>query len=232
MYCLSSTDDLLSALFHIRGKYPNSKIYAIGYSLGSNILTNVKPYIYIYIYKYLGESGEKCLLSGAVSVGCPYNVRKNAPFFFKSLFGFYNKESGKALSIRIRQHKEALRPLEKYLSMTLEEGFRRAKTATDFDEIFTSKVMPTPLQPYGSALNYYAATAWYYIYIYIYYHSDKLLKDIRIPTLFLSFLDDPLVDKKLLPISECKNQPDIILGIHPCGGSYASRIHRPIFLCT
>ena len=46
----------------VRSKYPEADMYAMGFSLGANILT-----------KYLGEEGEKCYLKGVTCVSNPWN---------------------------------------------------------------------------------------------------------------------------------------------------------------
>ena len=49
-----------------------------------------------------------------------------------------------------------------------------------------------------------------------------MLGEITIPTFLLSNLDDPLVHKSVIPYDECKANPNIILGTHPCGGHLAN----------
>jgi len=50
------------ALNYIKRTRPNSDLYAVGFSLGANLLT-----------KYLGEEGDKCFLAGACTVSNPWN---------------------------------------------------------------------------------------------------------------------------------------------------------------
>jgi len=50
-YCGASTDDAHLAFLAIKKKYPNNPLYAIGMSLGANILVNVfLRYISFVIY--------------------------------------------------------------------------------------------------------------------------------------------------------------------------------------
>jgi predicted alpha/beta-fold hydrolase len=60
LYCAKSSWDTREALNYIHKQYPDKKIYAIGISLGANILSH-----------YLGEEGDNCLLTKACCVSCP-----------------------------------------------------------------------------------------------------------------------------------------------------------------
>ncbi|GKF30206.1 embryogenesis-associated protein EMB8-like protein, partial [Tanacetum coccineum] len=57
LYATSFTGDVSKAVVHVSSRYPDANLYAAGWSLGANILV-----------KYLGEEGDRCLLSGAVSL--------------------------------------------------------------------------------------------------------------------------------------------------------------------
>jgi len=58
-YHSGATDDIGTMVNLVKKRYPNEKVYAIGYSLGANALL-----------KYLGEQSTNCVLSGAATV-CP-----------------------------------------------------------------------------------------------------------------------------------------------------------------
>jgi predicted alpha/beta-fold hydrolase len=42
LYCGETTEDVHTALLAIKGKYPKNSLYAVGLSLGANIITNVR----------------------------------------------------------------------------------------------------------------------------------------------------------------------------------------------
>jgi predicted alpha/beta-fold hydrolase len=58
-----ATWDVRQTILHLRELFPNRPLYAVGFSLGANILTN-----------YVGEEGSKCVLKAAVSCSNPWNL--------------------------------------------------------------------------------------------------------------------------------------------------------------
>eukprot|EP01031_Cornospumella_fuschlensis_P005927 gene5927-7369_t len=62
-YHSGASEDLAATVEHLRRVRPLAPLYAVGYSLGGNVLL-----------KYLGESGEGCTLSGAVAVSVPFRL--------------------------------------------------------------------------------------------------------------------------------------------------------------
>jgi uncharacterized protein len=68
-------------LRHVREQLPESPLFAIGYSMGGNILT-----------KYLGTEGAKTPLSGAVAIsnpldfqGCTRVLEKGEHYYYYAL---------------------------------------------------------------------------------------------------------------------------------------------------
>ena len=95
-YCGAYTGDLRQVCNHIRSEYPEAPIFAVGYSLGSNILV-----------KYLGEEGDKTPLSGAVSVSNPFDFVKSSEVMAKS--PFYNWQLTSSTVKTFRGQQEAYR---------------------------------------------------------------------------------------------------------------------------
>mgnify|MGYP002374707586 FL=1 len=62
LYNAASSEDVRAALNYIHKTWPNSDMYAIGFSLGANLLT-----------KYLGEEGPNAFLIGACAVSNPWD---------------------------------------------------------------------------------------------------------------------------------------------------------------
>lgn len=58
-----STWDVRQLVSYLRTVFPNRPLYAVGFSLGANILTN-----------YVGEEGAKCVLKAAVACSNPWNL--------------------------------------------------------------------------------------------------------------------------------------------------------------
>ena len=63
LYNARATWDVRQTVEWIREKWPNRRLFGIGFSLGANILTN-----------YLGEEGSNCKLDAAVIVSNPWNL--------------------------------------------------------------------------------------------------------------------------------------------------------------
>lgn len=91
-------------------------------------------------------------------------------------FGLFHGVFGSHMLDVMREHIEALRPLEKQIG-PLEQVMGRIKSLTDFDNNITAVT-----HGYGTALNSYRKTA-----------SVMVLNNITVPTLFVSSLDDPML---------------------------------------
>ncbi|MGU5164302.1 YheT family hydrolase, partial [Pseudomonas aeruginosa] len=57
------SDDLAEVVAHLRARRPQAPLYAVGYSLGGNVLL-----------KYLGETAGDCPLLGGVAVSVPFRL--------------------------------------------------------------------------------------------------------------------------------------------------------------
>lgn len=77
LYCTAYTEDLRFVLQELAKKYDFSReaFVGVGFSMGSNVLV-----------KYLGEEGDQTPLTGAVSVGNPFNLTKVSENLSGSLF--------------------------------------------------------------------------------------------------------------------------------------------------
>jgi abhydrolase domain-containing protein 1/3 len=62
-YCATNFDDLHMVVNHIREKYPNHKIFAVGISLGG-----------IKLGGYIAKMYDDCLISNALIISAPMNV--------------------------------------------------------------------------------------------------------------------------------------------------------------
>ena len=66
----SRTGDIRAAIEHLKHKYPKSRLFGVGFSLGAAV-----------ILKYLGEEGNATALEAAVCVSPPWDGRKKGPYF-------------------------------------------------------------------------------------------------------------------------------------------------------
>lgn len=192
-YHSGASDDLAEVIGHLQAARPLAPLYAVGYSLGGNVLL-----------KYLGETGQAAPLQKAVAVSVPFRLDQCADriglgfsrvyqaHFMREMVG-YVKAKQRLFS---RQGKtEHLATLERLGSL---HGMR---TFWDFDGRFTA-----PLHGYADATDYYRRAS-----------SRYFLPDIRIPTLLIQAEDDPFVFRHSVP------EPDelsatTILELHRTGG--------------
>lgn len=86
-YSASFTGDTREVVKHVYTRYPNSNLYAVGWSLGANILV-----------QYLGEEAENCLLSGGVSLCNPFNLIIADEDFRKGFNNIYDKALARSLT--------------------------------------------------------------------------------------------------------------------------------------
>eukprot|EP00826_Nyctotherus_ovalis_P006512 TRINITY_DN11558_c0_g2_i5.p1 TRINITY_DN11558_c0_g2~~TRINITY_DN11558_c0_g2_i5.p1 ORF type:complete len:197 (-),score=49.67 TRINITY_DN11558_c0_g2_i5:111-701(-) len=160
-------------------------------SLGANIVTN-----------YVGEEKENCPLKGFVGICNPFDLFTLDRYVSKYRGGYYQRQLGFYLRHLMMKHVEELRPLEKRLGRSIEEINKEVKTYHDFD-----KIMTAPSFGYLTVDDYYRKGS-----------SILKIDGIRIPTLFISPLDDPMVVKDVLPFDECLVNKNTILATHPSGG--------------
>jgi len=87
LYNALSVDDIREPMEHVlRTRCLNgTKAYAIGVSMGANILAN-----------YLGIYADNCVLSGAICIQAGIKKWEGVEFFRTSLRGVYNKAMGKS----------------------------------------------------------------------------------------------------------------------------------------
>ena len=169
------SEDLASVVAHVRAKRPMAPLYAVGYSLGGNVLL-----------KYLGESSDSCPLKGAVAVSVPFRLDQCADrigigfskvyqaHFMRELVAYVQT---KRQAFAAGGHAENLAALERLGPL---DGMR---TFWDFDDRVTA-----PLHGFADVPDYYRrASSRYY------------LGGIRVPTLVIQSSDDPFIHANSVP---------------------------------
>lgn len=63
MYSAAASGDVNNAAHFLRATFPDSSLHGIGFSLGASVTA-----------RYLGEQGDKSLMSSGCVLGCPWNV--------------------------------------------------------------------------------------------------------------------------------------------------------------
>ena len=169
-YHSGDTADARAWLNYLRVKYKESNLYAIGYSIGGNMLL-----------KLLGEDGEKSILQSAVSVSAPMDLDITAKTINKGFSKRYQAHLLKPLKETLLAKFDKF-DMEILLNKTRQD-IQNIKTIEEFDEYYTA-----PINGFKSAQDYYKKCS-----------AKQFLKDIKVPTLIIHALDDPFMTPKILP---------------------------------
>ena len=192
-YHSGASEDLAETIRHLRAQRPLAPLYAVGYSLGGNVLL-----------KYLGESGSASQLEAAVAVSVPFRLDQCADRiglgFSKLYQAHFMREmlayvQDKQRHFRDKGHQQGLDEIERLGPL------RNLRTFWDFDGRVTA-----PLNGFSDAHDYYRrASSRYY------------LGENRTPTLIIHSSDDPFVFDHSLP-SASELAPQTHFELHSRGG--------------
>ncbi|CAH2035327.1 unnamed protein product [Thlaspi arvense] len=111
------TEDIRVVLGHLQQEYPMAPLFAIGTSIGANVLV-----------KYLGEEGEKTPLRGAVAICSPWDLLIGDRFICRTL---KQKLYDKALTIGLQGYAQLHEP--QYTRLANWEGIKKSRSIRDFD---------------------------------------------------------------------------------------------------
>ncbi|MFF7108348.1 hydrolase [Pseudomonas sichuanensis] len=192
-YHSGASEDLAETIRHLRARRPLAPLYAVGYSLGGNVLL-----------KYLGEHGADSLLEAAVAVSVPFRLDQCADRiglgFSKVYQAHFMREmlayvQNKQRHFRDKGHHDRLAEIERLGSL------RNLRTFWDFDGKVTA-----PLNGFNDVHDYYRrASSRYY------------LRENRTPTLIIHASDDPFVFGHSLPSAD-ELAPQTQFELHSRGG--------------
>lgn len=192
-YHSGASDDLGEVIAHLRAQRPLAPLYAVGYSLGGNVLL-----------KYLGESGADCPLQGAVAVSVPYRLDQCADRIALGFSRVYQRHFMQAMCAYVQAKQRHFREqgLQEHLQRLEALGpLTQLRTFWDFDGHVTA-----PLHGFADAADYYRrASSRYY------------LGGIRVPTLLIQAEDDPFVFRHSLP-EPGELAADTVFELHRGGG--------------
>ena len=107
LFCAYSWQDIIEPMKYIYGKYAQGKdrkVFAIGFSMGANILANVLG--------HLGANSDahNLRIDGACVVQAPIRMQIACRALFESMGGFYNRRLGHNIKMLMLKHSEALNP--------------------------------------------------------------------------------------------------------------------------
>ncbi|KAG7599214.1 Alpha/Beta hydrolase fold [Arabidopsis suecica] len=118
------TEDIRVVLGYLQQKYPRAPLFAIGTSIGANVLV-----------KYLGEEGERTPLRGAVAICSPWDLLIGDRFICRTL---KQKLYDKALTIGLQGYAQLHEP--QFLRLANWEGIKKSRSIRDFDNHATCLV--------------------------------------------------------------------------------------------
>ncbi|KAF2858454.1 AB-hydrolase YheT [Piedraia hortae CBS 480.64] len=190
LYNARATWDIRQIVQWCREVWPNRPLYAVGYSLGANILAN-----------YLGEEGQSCSLRAAALVSNPWNLELSSYVLQSSWLGLhlYSKVMGENMKKLFLTHREAILSNNPEIS---EERVMKLRYLHEFD-----REIQGPTWGYPTESAYYRDAS-----------SCDVLLDIRVPTLALHAKDDPIAADAGVPYQEIERNPYIVLAASAGGG--------------
>lgn len=172
-YHSGDTNDAKEFINHLNIRYPKNKKFAVGYSLGGNMLL-----------KLLAESGISLNIEAAISVSAPLQLDICANKMntgFSKLYQYrLMKDLKKTLLRKYQKHN-----MKKLIGLE-EKQVKKLKSFWEFDEAYTA-----PIHGFKSAKDYYTKSS-----------SKQFLKDIKTNALLIHSLDDPFMTPCILPKKE------------------------------
>ncbi|KAF0867422.1 hydrolase [Pseudomonas sp. LD120] len=174
-YHSGASEDLASAITHLRAKRPQAPLYAVGYSLGGNVLL-----------KYLGERGSESPLQGATAVSVPFRLDQCADRIGQGFSKIYQAHFMREMLAYIKDKQRQFQHDGRHdgLATLAQLGpLTKMRTFWDFDGRVTA-----PLHGFADAQDYYRRAS-----------SRYFLGEIRTPTLIIQAADDPFVFRHSLP---------------------------------
>lgn len=187
-YSASFLGDIREVVGHVGNRYPKANLYAVGWSLGANILV-----------RYLGQESHTCPLSGAVSLCNPFNLVIADEDFHKGFNNVYDKALARSLCEIFKKHALLFEDVGGEYNIPLAAT---AKTVRDFDEGLTRVSFG-----FKSVDDYYSNSS-----------SSDSIKDVGIPLLCIQAANDPIAPARGIPREDIKENPNCLLIVTPKGG--------------
>ena len=188
-----ATWDVRQTIVALQRLFPNRPLYAVGFSLGANILTN-----------YCGEEGSDCPLRAAVSCSNPWNLEVCNVELQRTYLGLhvYSRTMGKNLMGLFHRHKDQITRIP---GIDV-DALLKSRYLHEFD-----RHVQCPTWGYPTEGAYYRDS-----------QSVDALLAIRIPFLGINAEDDPISSKAGLPVEEIKKNPYTLLCTTDWGGHLGS----------
>ncbi len=169
-YHSGDTADAKEWITHLKERYPNNPLYAIGYSLGGNMLL-----------KLLGEWGNNSPIVSAIAISAPMQLDSSANAINKGFSKLYQYRLMKILKQQLTQ-KYLYHDMQSLIGLKRED-INKLNSFWDFDDAYTA-----PIHGFKNATDYYQKSS-----------SKQFLKDIKTNTLIINALDDPFMSQDIIP---------------------------------
>jgi predicted alpha/beta-fold hydrolase len=211
-YHSGATSDAKAWIEHVSQCFPNAPLFAIGYSLGGNMLL-----------KLLGEYGRleqldasfSSPLKAAIAVSAPMQLDDSADAIHKGSSRSYEAHLLRSLkSTLLRKYHQ--HDMEMLIGKTINQ-VKKIRTIREFDDVYTAKI-----NGFEGAQDYYTKSS-----------AKQFLPDIKTNTLIIHALDDPFMTPSVLPDHASKDfASNINMEIHQNGGHVgfvAGSVFKPVY---
>ncbi|XP_047336010.1 embryogenesis-associated protein EMB8-like [Impatiens glandulifera] len=187
-YSASFIEDIREVVVHVGSRYPDSNLYAIGWSVGANILV-----------RYLGQETDEIPLSGAVSLCNPFDLVIANEDFRKGFNKIYSKALANGLCKIFKKHASLFEGIGGEYNIPMAA---HARTVREFDEGITRVAFG-----FESADDYYFNSS-----------SSDCIKYVRTPLLCIQAANDPIAPYRAIPFEDIKENQNCMLIVTPKGG--------------
>ncbi|XVF03870.1 hypothetical protein REPUB_Repub05bG0030200 [Reevesia pubescens] len=184
----SFTADTCHVVDHVSSRYPKANIYAVGWSLGGNILVN-----------YLGREYNNCPLSGAASLCNPFNLVIADENLRKGFNNIYDRALRGGLCKTFSKHASLFEDVHD--EYNIQVGLNPL-TVREYDEAITRVSLG-----FKSVDEYYSNSC-----------SCHVIQHVRIPLLCIQAANDPVAPIEGTPKEDIKGNPNCMLIVTPQGG--------------
>ncbi|KAF3434194.1 hypothetical protein FNV43_RR25297 [Rhamnella rubrinervis] len=187
-YSASFLGDMREVVAHVGARYPKANLYAVGWSLGANILV-----------RYLGQESHSCPLSGAVSLCNPFNLVIADEDFHKGFNNIYDRALASSLCKIFKKYALLFEDMTGDYNIPL---VANAKSVREFDDGLTRVSFG-----FNSVDDYYSNSS-----------SSDSIKDVCTPLLCIQAANDPIAPNRAIPREDIKENPNCLLIVTPKGG--------------
>ncbi len=187
-YHSGETGDARALIEDLKGRYHDRELFAIGYSLGGNMLL-----------KLLGEWGGATPLKGAMAVSAPMDLSSSANYINQGFSKLYQERLMRLLNKSLEE-KYNYHDMEKLIGLK-KEDVKKLRSFWEFDDVYTA-----PIHGFKDAKEYYEKCS-----------AKGYLKAIMIDTLIVHANDDPFMGDGVIPTKE-ELSPSIQYELYSHGG--------------